>query len=704
MIIIEGIMNRPSQMTSSETFFKTLIEQSTQGVSVADLEGNYIFVNDTFCQMMGYSQAELLQLSVFDMKAPKQDHSSFEQTKNSKEKLAVRVILQRKDGSTFPSEVIGTKIKMNNQECVLGTVQDISDRIAIERAITKNESRNQMIMKIANDGIWDWHLDTNLVVFDERYYSMAGYEKDEFPYTFEEWEKRVHPDDITHATNSFQAYLDGNSRNFETDFRFLCKNNSYMWIKTKGKVVERDEQGKPLRFIGTHSDITVQKKHEEKILHQAHFDSLTYLPNRFLSLDRLNHACNEAKRKQETIALLFLDLDDFKKVNDSLGHETGDLLLIEAANRLRNIVRSVDTVGRLGGDEFIIILSGLKSAKEAHPIVENLLNQFRDLFVIKNRELMLTATVGVSIYPNDATDASELLRNADSAMYDAKSCGRNTFSYYTAQMNQCAKRRLAIEEQIHGALSRQEFSVYYQAKIDIKSSQIMGAEALLRWNNPALGSVPPDEFIPIAEQTGNIISLGKFVLQHALEQTAFWQKSFNNNFQIAVNLSPRQFRDPQLLSFLEQSLHNTGVLASQLELEITEGVLLSGHSYVDKVLTGITQLGIKMAMDDFGTGYSSLSYLRTYPFDVLKIDRSFINEINKTVKSKALINAIISMSHALNLKVVAEGIETVQQFTQLKILNCDYGQGYLFSKPVSAQKMSILLQENQNSTLPTNQG
>jgi len=697
-------MNLPSQMTTSKSFFKTIVEQSTQGISVADTKGNYIFVNNTFCQMMGYSQAELLKMTVFDIKAPKQDNNSFEESKNDKEKAPMRVILQRKDGCTFPSELVASKITINNQLCILSTVQDISDKVAIELAIITDQSRNQLTMKIANDGIWDWHIDTNLVVFDERYYTMAGYKKDEFPYTFEEWEKRVHPDDIAHAINDFQAYLAGNSNCYDVDFRFLCKNKRYMWIKSRGKIVKRDKQGTATRFIGTHSDITVQKTHEEKILYQAHFDSLTFLPNRFLSLDRLNHACNEAKRKQETIALLFLDLDDFKKVNDSLGHETGDLLLIEAANRLRNVVRSVDTVGRLGGDEFIIILSGLKNAKEAHPIVENLLNQFRDLFIIKKRELMLTATVGVAIYPNDAVDASELLRNADSAMYDAKNSGRNTYSYYTAQMNHCAKRRLSIEEQLHGALSRQEFSVYYQAKIDIDTANIMGAEALLRWNNPALGHVPPDEFIPIAEQTGNIIALGKFVLQHALEQTAFWQKSFNKNFQIAINLSPRQFRDPKLLDFIEQSLKETGISPAKLELEITEGVLLSGHGYVDKVLTGITNLGIKMAMDDFGTGYSSLSYLRTYPFDVLKIDRSFINEINKTVKSKALINAIISMSHALNLKVVAEGIETEQQYAQLKNLHCDYGQGYLFSKPVTALEMSNILKESRNSTLPTDLG
>jgi len=413
-----------------------------------------------------------------------------------------------------------------------------------------------------------------------------------------------------------------------------------------------------------------------------------------LSLDRLKNACDEAKRNQQLVTLLFLDLDDFKKINDSLGHEVGDLLLIEAAKRLKRVVRSVDTVGRLGGDEFIIVLRGLNSPKEAHPIVENLLNQFREMFIIQNRELMLTATIGVALFPNDANNASDLLRKADSAMYDAKSRGRNTYSYYTEQMNQCAQRRLAIEAQIHGALSRQEFSVFYQAKIDIESSKIIGAEALLRWNNPALGNVPPDEFIPIAEQTGNIIGLGKFVLEQAMLQAAVWQRSISKDIHVAVNLSPRQFRDPQLLDFIKHCLTTYDILPEKLELEITEGVLLSGHNHVEQLLNDISALGIKMAMDDFGTGYSSLSYLRTYPFDVLKIDKSFINEIDSKTKSNALIDAIISMSHALNLQVVAEGIETAQQFKHLKGLGCDIGQGYLFSKPISADDMFTLLKNN----------
>ncbi len=699
----EGVMSKTKKFNYSNEMFKALTEQSVQGISVADTDGKYLFVNNTFCQMMGYNQQELLQMSVCDITAPKQENSAFNQEKKACEQNAIRMILQRKDGTTFISEVINKTITFNELTYTLGVVQDISERVAIEQALVKSELHKNVVMQIANDGIWDWHLQTNFVLYDERYYTMAGYANNAFPYTFEEWEKRVHPDDITHVTQCYQAYLADRTNTFDVEFRFLRNDQSYMWIQAKGKIAERDNNNKPLRFIGTHSDISVQKKYQEEILHQAHFDSLTYLPNRFLSLDRLNHACIEANRKQEHVVLLFLDLDDFKKINDSLGHDIGDLLLIEAANRLRHVVRAVDTVGRLGGDEFIIILSGLNNIKEAHPIVENLLNQFREAFLIKKREMILTASVGVAIYPNDASNSAELLRNADSAMYDAKAHGRNTYSYYTSYMNQCAQRRLAIEEQFNGALTRQEFSVYFQPKIDISTSKIMGAEALLRWYNPALGNVTPDEFITIAEQTGHIISLGKFVLQQALEYTAYWHKYFNSNFQIAVNLSPRQFRDPQLLSFIKKCLAEHNVEPSKLELEITEGVLLSGHSYVDQVLTDINNQGIKMAMDDFGTGYSSLSYLRSYPFDVLKIDQSFINDINQTEKTKSLINAIISMSHAMNLKVVAEGIETRKQLEQLKLFNCDYGQGYLFSKPICAKEMTLLLKTSLHSNLPVNQ-
>ncbi len=438
------------------------------------------------------------------------------------------------------------------------------------------------------------------------------------------------------------------------------------------------------------TDVTLRKEQEEKIWNQAHFDALTGLPNRFLSLDRLSLLLNEARRNKDFVAVLFLDLDDFKKVNDTLGHETGDKLLIESAIRLSNIVRSKDTVGRLGGDEFIILLEGLSLVTDAQPVAENLLERFRNPFIIDGRKLVLTASVGIAVFPQDGASPSELLRNADAAMYHSKELGRNTYCYFTDSMNREVSRRLTIEEQINGALKRGEFEVHYQTQVNISDRKVIGAEALLRWYNPTLGHVSPVEFIPIAEQTGLIVALGQYVLIEALTVAKKLQQTMGAEFTMAVNLSPRQFRDPELVNFIQKAIEQSGLTSKYLELEITEGVLMSGHSYINDALNQLSEMGVSLAMDDFGTGYSSLSYLRNYPFDVLKIDRSFINDIIEDADDRELIHAVVAMAHGLKLKVVAEGIETEEQLAYLKKLGCDYGQGYLFSKPVSADKIATM--------------
>ena len=455
-----------------------------------------------------------------------------------------------------------------------------------------------------------------------------------------------------------------------------------------------DESGAICHYLAVNEDITIRKQQEKHILHQAHFDMVTNLPNRFLALDRLSQLLNEAGRSEELVAILFIDLDDFKKINDSMGHEVGDKVLMEAADRLRSVVRSGDTVGRLGGDEFIVLLSDLDDAIDARPVAENLLNRFRTPFIIDERELIITASVGIALYPDDGNSPSELLRNADSAMYHSKQQGRNTYSYFTEKMNRDVSRRLALEEQMHSALGRSEFRVLYQTQVDVSNRHIIGVEALLRWHNAELGDVSPEEFIPIAEQTGLIVPIGQFVLTEALGMAAKWQQQDEKKeepFTIAVNLSPRQFRDPGLVSFIEGVLHQSGVLGESLELEITEGVLMSGHAYIDKALNAINDLGVTIAMDDFGTGYSSLSYLRNYPFDTLKIDRSFVCDITEDEADRELINASIAMAHGLGLKVVAEGVETEEQLAHLKEKGCDYAQGYLFSRPVSLKEIMELL-------------
>lgn len=438
-------------------------------------------------------------------------------------------------------------------------------------------------------------------------------------------------------------------------------------------------------------DISERRKAEEKILHQAHFDALTGLPNRFLSMDRLEQLLVDAERNQCKVAVLFLDLDDFKKINDSLGHEMGDRLLIEASTRVQSVVRAGDTLGRLGGDEFIVLLGDLENAADASVIAENVINCFRDSFRIDNRELMVSVSIGIAVYPQDGQSASALLRNSDAAMYHSKEMGRNIYSYFTEQMNRDVTRRLSLEEQMHGALERGEFEVYYQPKLDLKSGRVMGAEALLRWTNPALGSVPPFEFIPIAEQSGLILPIGRYVLGQALEQAAQWSPLLDGAFCVAVNFSPHQFRESDLVEFVEQSLHRVGMPSECLEVEITEGVLMSGQAHIVDTLQRFNQLGVSIAMDDFGTGYSSLSYLRNYPFDVLKIDRSFVKDITEDENDLELTNAAIAMAHGLKLEVVAEGIETEEQLALLRDMGCEYGQGYLFGRPMSAAEFSDAL-------------
>ncbi len=442
--------------------------------------------------------------------------------------------------------------------------------------------------------------------------------------------------------------------------------------------------------------IAEQQQTEIKVTHQAHFDSLTQLPNRFLTLDRLGQLINEAQRSQQMIALLFLDLDDFKKVNDTLGHVIGDKLLMETAHRLQGVIRAGDTVGRLGGDEFVIILGRLDDINITHLLAEKLIGKMRELFHIDGRQMLLTTSVGISIYPKDGDNAVDLLRNADSAMYHAKKSGRNTYSYYADTMNREIGRRLSIEEQLHKALERGELRVLYQPKIDIQRQQIMGAEALLRWYNPSLGNVPPDEFIPIAEQTGLIADIGAYVMTEALAMTARWHRQQGSNFKMAVNLSPCQFRDPQLVGQIQQCLEQHQLAAQHLEVEITEGVILSGNDYVDHALDALHKLNVKIAMDDFGTGYSSLNYLRHYPFDVVKIDRSFITDISNSDKDLELINATIAMAHGLKLKVVAEGVETQDQHERLQRLGCDYAQGYLFSPALPEGELVALYRNEIN--------
>ena len=489
------------------------------------------------------------------------------------------------------------------------------------------------------------------------------------------------PEDMAKAFRKNDLIAMTKPQPLETEETIIQDDGDHTYISIKFGL--KDESGNVYATCGISTDITERVLAEGKVLQQAHYDTLTGLPNRFLALDRLAQMLTDATREKTSFAVLFIDLDDFKKVNDTLGHEVGDKLLIVAGQRLRESLREIDTVARLGGDEFVVLLGNISSASDSVSVIEKISNQFKRPFPIDNRELVITSSIGIAIYPHDASTSSELLRNADSAMYNAKELGRNTYSFFTESMNQQVSRRLELEEQLHGAMQRGEFEVVYQPQIDVDSGQTIGAEALLRWHSEVLGEISPVEFIPVAEHTGLIIRLGEFVLTEALETLSDWETQNNSSIRMAVNLSPIQFRDPELVNFIQSAILQNNIANENLELEITEGVLLSGHSSISDALNQLNNMGVQLAMDDFGTGYSSISYLRTYPFDVLKIDRSFINDITQDKAVFELVNATIVMAHALKLKVVAEGVETQQQLDCISELNCDIAQGYLLSKPIS---------------------
>lgn len=482
----------------------------------------------------------------------------------------------------------------------------------------------------------------------------------------------------------WEALMKGEA--WEGEFQNITKAGAIYWEYAHIAPVT-NSQGQVRHFLAVKQDITQQKAQEERILYQAHYDSLTGLPNRFLSLDHLAQMLKEARRTGTQTAVLFLDLDDFKKINDSLGHQAGDELLKEASRRLRAAIREGDLVGRLGGDEFILLLPDVQALGDVRVVAEKLLESFREVFNLNNRTLISTVSIGIAMSPDDGEEPAELLRKADAAMYHSKSQGRNTYNFYTASMNENVERRLLLEEQLRGALARNELWVEYQPLVDLAQRKVVGAEALLRWESPLLGRVSPEEFIPVSEQTGLIVPIGRFVLEQAV-QFAVTQLAQDSDFHVAVNLSPRQFRDGGLVAFIHQLLENQQLPARALELEITEGVLMSGHGMIDDALAALSKMGIGISMDDFGTGYSSLSYLRSYPFDTLKVDKSFVNDITVDPADLELVSAAIAMGQGLGLRVIAEGVETAEQSQLLETLGCDFGQGYWFGGPVKADAFS----------------
>ena len=454
------------------------------------------------------------------------------------------------------------------------------------------------------------------------------------------------------------------------------------------------------RFIGTLRDITERKATEAKIIHLAHFDALTDLPNRRLVQDRIQQAIVGAQRTGSEFAVLFIDLDKFKDINDTLGHDTGDRLLEMVAQRLTESLRAEDTVGRQGGDEFIVLLASLSTAEDAARVSQKILDALAVPFEINGLSLHSGASIGIATYPHDGADVETLLRNSDTAMYNAKEAGRNNYQFFAEDMNTASAERLLLEGSLRLAIERNELLLHYQPLVDIASGRIVATEALVRWDHPQLGRVGPDRFIPVAEETGLIVPLGEWVLRQACMQLVLWRDQGIHPPRMVVNLSPRQFRQKHLLRNFYRVLSETGVDPHWLGLEITESVIMDNPEISIGVLEELKALGFQLSLDDFGTGYSSLSYLKRLPIDKLKIDRSFVNDITSDIDDEAMVGAIIVMAHQLDIDVVAEGVETEEQLEFLRDHDCDEFQGYLFSRPQPPENLSALLKASSQIDAP----
>jgi diguanylate cyclase (GGDEF)-like protein/PAS domain S-box-containing protein len=574
---------------------------------------------------------------------------------------------------------------------VIGVATNVTDQRRAERAANQSEMRYRLLFEGNLAGVYRTTLEGKILDCNDSFARIFGYSSREEVLALPAWDFYPTPEDRKATLARLKER--GTLANFEQCLR--RKDGNHVWVLENGNLMEGTD-GSPSLIEGTVIDITERKRAEEQVKHLAFHDSLTGLPNRLLFNDRLRVAMVHANRYREKLAVLFLDIDRFKVINDSLGHPIGDELLRRIAERVGGCIRQEDTIARLGGDEFTVLLPGIAKEEDAATIANKILEAVRLPFFIEHRELFITTSIGVTLFPEDGTDPESLVRNADTAMYRAKEQGRDTTRLYAPTMNTKALERLSLEGRLRQALQNQELIVHYQPFIDLATGRIRGAEALLRWRHPELGLVAPGEFIAIAEVSGLIVPIGQWVLRTACAQARAWQLLGHPKFSVAVNLSARQFQQADLVFQVTEALHEADLPAASLDLEITESNAMQNAELSIATLQDLKRLGVSLSMDDFGTGYSSLNYLKRFPIDRIKIDQSFVRDVNRDPDDAAIATAIIAMAHSLKLTAVAEGVETEAQLEFLLAQRCDEMQGYLFSRPLPAAEFEELLASNRS--------
>ena len=680
----------------------TLIENLPDHIYAKDAEGRFTLANMAVARHMGAAKPdELIGKTDFDFYPPdlaKQFHADEQALIQSGESLLDHEEFTR-DQTGQLKWVLATKVllhdRQGNYTGLVGIGRDITERKQAEAALRESEERYAVAVRGANDGIWDWNLKTDELYYSSRWKSMLGYEESEVGTSSDEWFKRIHPDDVMRLKAELNAHLKGDTPLFQSEYRMLHKNGQYLWMLSRGVAI-RDTEEHAYRMAGSQTDISLQKQVEARLAHDALHDALTGLPNRTLFLDRLDHAIRRVKRSKNSLfAVMFLDIDRFKLVNDSLGHANGDKLLVSIADRLQRCLRPGDTVARLGGDEFAILLDDISAAADTTHVADRIQKELTQPYILDGHSVSVSASIGTTLSSANYEQADDMLRDADTAMYRAKTMGKAQHQIFDTEMHAAVSSLLELEADLRRAIQNEEFRVYYQPLISLATGTVMGTEALLRWQHPKRGLLPPSAFITILEETGMIVPVGEWVLRTACKQNKAWQDGGFPRLRVAVNFSARQFQIKNLAELIHRVLAETGMPAETLELEITESTALKDAKLTLEILDQLHKLGISISLDDFGTGYSALGYLNRYPFQTLKADRSFISDIPGDLKDTAITAAIIAMAHSLKLRVVAEGVETSEQLDFLRSNNCDEVQGFLFSRPVPSDELANLLQKKE---------
>jgi diguanylate cyclase (GGDEF)-like protein/PAS domain S-box-containing protein len=570
-------------------------------------------------------------------------------------------------------------------EAVEGFIQDITVRKQSEQAMLEAESRYRSIFENTVEGIFQTTADGRYLSANPALARLYGYPSaDELINNLNDIENRLYVDKSKRKEFSELMKLRGRVTNFES--QVYRRDGSVIWISENARSV-KDSDENLLYYEGTVEDITERKENSAIIEYQATHDDLTGLPNRTLLKDRLHQAILNAERSQSQLAVVFVDLDQFKDINDSMGHHAGDQLLISMAERLSNCIRDSDTVARPGGDEFVLLLPDLHGVETLSHTLQRILSTVSLPCYIEPREFVVTCSLGISMYPQDGHDIDTLLKHADNAMYKAKQAGKNNFQFYTRELNAMLLERLELEYHLRHAIENNEFELYFQPKMCIHSGKITGLEALLRWHSSIWGMVSPQKFIPIAEESILIEQIGDWVLEEACRQVVYLHQKTGQILSIAINISPRQFYKPDLPEVIEKAISQSKLNPFLIELEITEGAIVRQPSRFINILKRLKSLGIKLAIDDFGTGYSSMSYLKNFPIDHLKIDQSFVKNLEDDITDQAILRAIVALGKNLGLQVIAEGVETESQRNFLAAIGCDQMQGYLLGKPMNMQDL-----------------